>query len=438
MLSTAGKRLIGLAAIVGGVLIVVLGVSQPNPLKATTTYWAEFDSVQGLGAIGRDIRVAGVNVGTIGEVRREGDDAVVELILSEDIPLKSDARADMRPHTLFEGSSFIDLAPGSPSAPPLDEGEAIPIERTSNYVTLDEALRVLRPEIRESLGELAETGAKTLRGRAVEGIQRTLGNAPELVARLKGPARALQGPTGVELSGAIEGMARTVDAVAGRERQLIPLARRLNRTAAALTTDGAQPLDATLAALPGALRELEAGAPELTGLVDRLDRLAGQVNPALPALTEAVRDGTPLLERSIPVLGKVTPVLADLRKIGARLAQAAPTLERLVRTLDPVTRVFGDSVLPVLLAPSRRGPPTYEQLLATFTDANAVFRPYQTESQNPMQGGGHAWNITTYTDPNGLFAGLLGEDGTPSTACADVRELNRAAAAEMRAAGVCR
>lgn len=437
-MSKATKRLVGLAAIVGAVLIVVLGVVQPNPFRQTDTYWAEFTSAQGLGAIGRDVRVAGVNVGTIGEVKREGDNAVVELNLDEPIVLHTDSRADMRPHTLFEGSSFIDLFPGSPSAPLLETGEMIPIEQTSNYITLDEALRILRPEIRDSLRDLAETGSKTLQGGAIEGIQKTLKGAPELTRRLGGPARALQGPGREELAGAIAGMAKTVDAVAERENDLIPLTQRVNRTMAALTVDGSAPLDSTLAALPGALDELNRGAPELTGLVDRLDTFSGEINSALPDLTEALRQGTPLFERTIPVLRKATPLVADLRKVGGRLAAAAPTLAKLIRTLDPVTRDFGESVLPVLLSPSRNGPPVYEQLLATFTAADAVFRPYQTPEQNP-NGFGHVWNIGTYLDPG--LAGLLGGGGglpLPRTlSCEQVGEISLDAAKQLQAAGGC-
>ena len=118
------------------------------------------------------MRIAGVKVGTIGEVEREGDDVRVELILSEDYTLHKDARVDMRPHTLFEGSNFVDVSPGSPSAPVLEEGSTIPIEQTTNYVTLDQALRVLRPEIRKSLQDLAEVGSKNAQGRGDRGHSR--------------------------------------------------------------------------------------------------------------------------------------------------------------------------------------------------------------------------------------------------------------------------
>ena len=62
------------------------------------------------------------------------------------------------------------------------------------------------------------------------------------------------------------------------------------------------------------------------------------------------------------------------------------------------------AVLPVLLQDSRRGPPTYEQLLAMFAAADAVFRPYQERGQGPL-GGGHVWNIGTYIDFTGPLAG---------------------------------
>lgn len=445
MLSLAAKRAIGLAAIVGGILIIFLGVTKPNPFADTRSVWAEFESAQGLGAIGRDVRLAGVNVGIIGEVKREGDNALIELVLNKDFPVHVDARAEMRPHTLFEGSSFIDLSPGSPSAPLLEDGEAIPVAQTDNYVTLDEALRVLRPEIRESLQDLAKAGSKTLKGGAVEGIQRTLKAGPKLTRNLKAPVRALQGSSRSELAGALRGMASTVDAVAEREDQLIPLAQRLNRTAAAVTVDDGAALDATLVALPGALQELRDGAPALTGLVDRLDRLAVAINPSLPALTTAVNRSTPLLESSIPVLERATPLIAGLRTIGRRVTAAVPTLGDLIVSLDPVVTIFGGSVLPALLAPSRQGQPTYQQVSALFTAADGVFSPYQTEAQNP-NGAGHLWSQGIYIDPLSELGPILGggaatEAGAASgsdTPCSTVAQISPDAAAQIEAMGACK
>ena len=431
MLSLARRRVLGVLVIVGVIVAVVVGVSRPNPLERVTVYEAEFDSVQGLGAIDRDIRVAGVNAGRIGEVRREGDDAVVELILTEDVPLHTDARAHLRPHTLFEGSDFIDLSPGSPSAPLLEPGGTIPIEQTQVYISLDQALRVLHEPVRERLRDLAAVGARTLREEAVVGVQRTLGNAPELLRRLGPVAAAAQGPEGEELAAALDGLARTSTAVAAGEDRLVPIADRLERTTAALTTSGSRPLDDALLRLPGTLEELGTAAPELERLIDRVDRLAVAATPALPDLTAATREVRPLLAESIPVLRRATPLVADLRTLAAQLTEAAPTMSLLMRKLEPPARIFAGSVMPAMHETSRLGMPVYEQLFSAFSAAAGTVRPYQTLAQNP-NGAGHLVRLGGYVDP--------GSNGyTPfPVRCRTVSRTSADAARQLRLFGVCR
>ncbi len=444
--SLASKRVVGIGALVVGALILFIGVTKPKPFAQEYRYWAEFDTAQGLGQIDRDVRIAGVKVGTIGEVVREGDDVRAELILTKNYALHSDARVAMRPHTLFEGSNFVDVSPGSPSAPVLDEGSTIPIEQTSNYVTLDEALRVLRPEIRTSLKELAEVGSKTLKGEAIDGLQETLRNAPGLTEALAPAARAAQGTTRSELTGSIQGLARTVDEVAEREEELIPIARRASRTMAGLTVDGAQPLDDALVALPGALEELEATAPIATDLVDRLDRLAIAVTPALPELALAARDAVPVLEDAIPVLYRATPIIRDARQLATRLGKAKSGLRVMFDLLPPTLTKF-DKALDVINSTTIHGAPAYRQLLAAFVGFDGIFAGYQTPSQAPAAPG-HALRISTYfTDDS--FDGVTplprassataveSASGVPAVSCADVRNVSQRAAREIRKNGLC-
>lgn len=430
-MSTFAKRIAGSIAIVVAVLLVVLGVARPNPLAERHAYWAVFDSAQGLGQIDRDVRIAGVKIGTIGDVEREGDDVRVELILEDDYAVHEDARVEMRPHTLFEGSNFVDLDLGSPRAPLLAEGGVIPREQTHNYVTLDEALRILRPEIRTSLRELAETGSKTLRGKAIRGTQRTLKAGPDLTKALAPAARAAQGPQRRELAGAVAGLARTVDAVADREADLVPLQRGLNRTAAALTVEGAAPLDAALAELPVALGELERAAPPLTATIDRLDRLAAEINPALPDLALGLRDATPVLRRAIPVLTRATPLIADARLIAKRLGRARGGLLEMFGLLPGPLALF-DEALEVINAPTIYGAPAYRQLVAGgFSGLDGVFRGYQTPEQAQKTNGqspGHALRIGTYGGP-----GALGG----ATDCATIALISPEAAPVLEDLGLC-
>ena len=441
-MSVARRRVLGIATILAAIAAVVVGVIQPNPFASNPVYWAVFDSAQGLGSIDRDVRIAGVKVGTIGDVERVGDDVRLELVLFEDHVIHDDARVDMRPHTLFEGSNFVDLSPGSPSAPVLAQGDEIPIEQTTNYVTLDEALRVLRPEIRESLQDLAAVGSRTLKGQAVTGIQKLLRTAPELTKALGRVARAAQGPRRTELTGSIQGLSRTVDAVAEREEDLIPLTRRASRTMGALTTGGAAPLDEALAVLPETLREVEETAPVASALVSRLDRLATKTSPALPSLALAAREAVPFLERAIPVLGRATPLVTDTRQLATRLAKARGGLLEMFSLLEGPLRQF-DKALVSLNAQTVHGAPAYRQLIAgAFTGFDGVFSGYTTKAQNPNQPG-HQLRIGTYVTEDAfadLGLGLPRARGTTPggvVRCEDVGEVSAEAADALEEAGYC-
>jgi len=425
----AGRRTIGIAVILLGMAVVLVAAVRPTPFSSERTYWAEFDSVQGLGSIDRDIRVAGANVGEIGQVVREGDDARVQLLISDpEVEVHVDARADLRPHTLFEGSSLVDLSPGSPSAPELEQGGTIPREATTVYVSLDEALRILREPVREGFRGTLRVAARTLNRAAIAGLQRTLRNAPSLTRKLGPTARALQGPGGTELSGAIAGISDTVDDLAAEEDDLIPLARRANATLTALEVDAAQPLDRALAELPGALEELRAGAPPLARTLDGLRALSANARPAIPQLTLALRDARPLLDQARPVLRRIRPMLPQLQTVTKRISLASPDLRRVIAELLPGARTLARSVLPVVTGPTRLGQPAYVQLGSMFASATGALRPYQTAGQNP-QGAGHAIRLGAYFDSQGLAA-------SPPLSCV-LFAANPALQAQLQALGLC-
>ena len=450
MTSVYGIRLTGAAALIVLALVAVLAIVRPSsPLHKRHVYYAVFDSAQGLGPIDRDVRVAGVKIGTIGDVRRQGDDVRVALELDEDVTLHSDATAAMRPHTLFEGSNFVDLSPGSPSASRIAEGTTLPKSQTSNYVTLDKALRVFRPDIRNNLRTLADVGSKTVRGEAVDGVQRTLKNTPKLTRDLANAAGALRGTRGDELAGSVHGLSRTVEAVENRQDHLAPLVTRTYRTAAALTVDDGRPLDATLASLPPTLHELRTSAPALTGVVQRTRRLARGLTPAMPELTVALRGATPIVRRTIPVARKATPLIRDTRLITARLAGANDELVEMFKLIEPSLGKF-KTLFAVFNAPTTLGAPSgVTQLVGgAFSGLNATFRPYQTAAQDPMAPG-HTGRIGTYVNPTGLLGlvqslglGSLGlreaRQGVTLPPCANIGKVSKQAERVAQLAEQCR
>jgi virulence factor Mce-like protein len=424
--STFGRRALGAAAILGGIVLIVLAVARPNPFANTHSIWAEFDSVQGLGSIDRDVRVAGVNVGKIGEVRREGDDAKVELVLSSGAPeVHSDAQAALRPHTLFEGTAFVDLSPGSPSAPALGDGGLIPRAHTTVYVSLDQTLRILRDPNRNGLRSIVRTASRTLRGGAVSGLQQTLHSAPALTRDLAPTSRALLGPHGNELAGVVSGLSQTVGEVAAHEGELASLAGRTDKTLTALETDRAVPLDRVVAQLPGVLEELRRGGPDLATVTNRLGELADRAAPALPDLTASLRGLDPILRSAPPILDRSAPLVGEAGTIVDRIAAAAPALTQLETELTPAAQTLGGSVLPFLGSKSRNGIPIYIQQTAALSSLAGALRAYQTDTQNPL-GSGHLLRLGLYFDSSGWLE-----------PCSLIGTISPTAQAQLQTLGLC-
>jgi ABC-type transporter Mla subunit MlaD len=91
------------------------------------------------------VRIAGVNVGKVKTVERgPGNTAIVTMAIDESaLPIHRDATLKIRPRLFLEGNFFVDLAPGTPSAPDLPEGGTIPLAQTAEPVQLDQILTTL-------------------------------------------------------------------------------------------------------------------------------------------------------------------------------------------------------------------------------------------------------------------------------------------------------
>ena len=103
------------------------------------------------------VRIAGVDVGRVIGVERDGDATTVTFTVEgKGRPVHDDAFAAIRPRIFLEGNFFVDLSPGSPSAPELGSGDTIPVSHTSTWVQIDEVLTALQAPVRADLSRLLE------------------------------------------------------------------------------------------------------------------------------------------------------------------------------------------------------------------------------------------------------------------------------------------
>lgn len=125
------------------ILATVVGNMRFGPQN---TYSAVFTSASGLAA-GEDVKIAGVPVGKITDVRLNSPtDSIVEFTVDSEQTLYAGARVAIRYKNLI-GDRYLELVSGDPSAP-LAHGSTIGPENTSPAVDLDSLVNGFRPLLR--------------------------------------------------------------------------------------------------------------------------------------------------------------------------------------------------------------------------------------------------------------------------------------------------
>jgi len=114
------------------------------------------------------VQIAGVKIGEVHTVDLHGDSALVTMDLyPQYTDIHSDARVLLRPHGLF-GPKYIEIQPGTSSAPLLHDGDTIPGNQAVLPVDLDQILHELQaPEQQQLRTAIVELG-KAAQGRGTD------------------------------------------------------------------------------------------------------------------------------------------------------------------------------------------------------------------------------------------------------------------------------
>src|SRR4051794_32877618 len=334
------RRRVG-ALLLAALALLAVGLwKRPDPFARHTVVRAVVPDAAGLARIGADVRVAGTPVGKVDGVRRARGGAELTLRLDRSVgTIHRDATAALRPRLIFEGTAYVELTLGSPSAPARGDR---PLRRTSTYVPIADAPRVLAARGRANLRATAAGLAAAARGTTPADTNALLREAPALVRDGGAVAAAARGPHGTELRAAVAGLARSAGAVASRAGDLAPAADAARATADAVTGAQQDAFDASLARMPAAIARVRTGGAAAARTLAGLDPLVRDLVPAAQRLRPALAAARPLLRATAPAPRSAQPLLAD----AARLLQAAPAAAAATRpALDalssPVERLNG-------------------------------------------------------------------------------------------------
>ncbi len=139
-----------------------------------------FDSATGL-AKDVQVEIAGVEVGRVRKISLENGKALVVLRINSNVKLTKDAKAVIRTKGIL-GDKYVELVPGSPSAPPLKEGDRI--VKTVPTTDMD-SLMITLEEVAKNINRLTNSLANVVGGEKGEAsLNSIIENIKEMVETL--------------------------------------------------------------------------------------------------------------------------------------------------------------------------------------------------------------------------------------------------------------
>ena len=320
-------------AIVG--ISVFFAFTKANPFSNPYELKAVFQSSMNLKKKTSQVRIAGIEVGRVKkteplEGRRTGALVTMELEKSG-LPIHQDAQLKIRPQLFLEGNYYVELKPGSPSAPEVKTGEVIPMQQTAVPVQFGDVLTALQSDTRRDLRTaFSEYGLKALNGGGATGFNESIAFWETAYKNASLVNDAMLGRRPGDVHRFLGGQQKTLAALSDNEDALKGTITNLNLTAAAFARED----EALRAAIPALRKVTSVGPPALRSLNRALPSVSRFAKDALPG----VRSSGPTLDALIPFVHQLRALMqpSELRGLVADLRPTVPALARLNRRTVPI------------------------------------------------------------------------------------------------------
>jgi virulence factor Mce-like protein len=280
------------------------------------------------------VRIAGVNVGKVTEISKVNGSQAANVTLQIDdqgLPIHKDATFAIRPRIFLEGNFFVDVSPGTPSAPAVHDGETFPVQQGSNPVQIDQVLNVLQSNTRHNLQILLKEYGYAITQAATDynaSIQYWL-PAYKYGSEVN---HALLGLQPHDLSAYLGKMAQVSAALDAHPQQLQSLITDFNTTANAFARQNVA-LGNTVAELP---RTLAAATPALNALNAAFPPLRRFARALIPGVVST----GPSVDASLPFISQLRQLVQpqELQGLSSDLSTTIPALAKLTAETIPFMR----------------------------------------------------------------------------------------------------
>ena len=260
------------------------------------------------------VKIAGVKIGRVDEVKVEHKTAVLELRIDPDVILHEDAEAIVRAKSLL-GEKYLQIDPGSIDGPVLAEGAEL--TKVSTVFEIDEMLNALQPILggEESIGAMVQPLVKRLDG-MLASANGDDGGAP---LTTKDDLRKSIEDIRVSIETTrrmIENFEQPLTEVLEETRDLVgdPKLKRTIANVDRIAATTAEHLPTLIAKTEKALDSVNRVADELTP--ERMEKL-GQILDETHVATTNLRK---MSEELVGLTGDLAPMVSHLKAIAARAA----------------------------------------------------------------------------------------------------------------------
>lgn len=298
MLKYRGRQLIraGILGVVLILLVIAVGLAPERLVSWATAvrYQAQFADAGGL-AVGNDVTISGIKVGTVSSVALEGRNALVTMVVDGSVSLGSATTAHIRTGTLL-GERVVTLeSKGEGSLHPMD---VIPVSRTASPYSLTEA-------VSELTSNTAGTDTASL-NQSLDTLSATLDQvAPQLGPAFDGLTRLSKAINDRDetLGDLLENGADVTEILSDRSQQVNTLILNAN--------DLVSVLSARRYAIVELLAHTSALSQQLSGLIADNEKELAPTLEKLNGVTEILEKNRDNIAKALPGLAKFQITLGE-------------------------------------------------------------------------------------------------------------------------------
>jgi len=330
--------LVVIALGIGGYIAVHERLRLPFISGSTFPVNADFTTAQAVTpGQGQTVRIAGVQVGSIGKVGLKNGHAEVRLDIDQKYRhlIHEDASALLRPKTGLK-DMFVELDPGTKNAPLMPKDGTIPVQNTAPDINQDQILSALDTDTRAYLQLLVNGLGDGLRGRAkdLRTVFKQLGPTHQDLARLTKAIAARR----TNLARLVHNYGQLTATLADKDHEIANLVDASSTVFRAFAAEN-QNVSAAVARLPGTLNTT-------ANTLQKVNTLARVMRPSLDSLRPAFRQLNKANHEVLPFVREAAPITKNQIRPFVRTARPyvsqslKPASQNLARAIPDLTGGF--------------------------------------------------------------------------------------------------